>query len=229
MNQVVNYLDTRGIELTLEDLLKNVTPLNSTRNSEKKRNKKFVVKSKKSVKFKVKDKENIKQSVFSQFVEICNSHNLLFFQFNDELNWKGPAIKINPDTFNESIFSKIDIHILYGYGFGILRPKTYEDDSNIEYEPINYNECKLEEEDIEMYNSDCTTDNEEDNTTNYKNNQNEETESDEEISLEEWKFEPTNTIYLIDPETNNLYSNETETFIGKRLDDHNIDFDAKED
>jgi hypothetical protein len=227
LTQVVNFLDTRGIELTLEDLQKNITPI-STQRDENKKKKKFVVKPKKQMKFKVKDKENIKPSVFSLFVDICCQHNLLYFQFNDELNWKGPAIKINPDTFNDSIFSKIDIHILYGYGFGILRPKTYEDDTSIKYEKINYNECKIDEEDYELYNSDDES-YEENEIIQNTNNGNDSDASEISIELDEWRFEPTNTTYLIDYQTNNVYSRETETFVGKRLDDHNIDFDAKED
>ncbi|MBT6324763.1 MAG: hypothetical protein HOJ35_02245 [Bdellovibrionales bacterium] len=236
LKQVVSYLGTTGIEVDLDTLIKNINPKENIISRNNQKNMKFKIKPKKPVKFKVKDKENLKPSVFSQFVEICDSNDILYFQFNDELNWKGPAIKINPDTFDNNKFRSIDIHILYGYGFGILRPKTYEDDSNIEYEPINYNECKLEDEDIEMYNSDDEpnedadeeVDEEVENTEINKEDDNS-CESEEEIILEEWKFEPTNTIYLIDQETNNLYSNETETFVGKRLDDHNIDFDAKVD
>ena len=233
LNQVVNYLGNQGIELSLKDLEKHIKPLESRTNTPKKRhNKKFVVKPKKPVKFKVKDKENVKPSVFSQFVDICNENNLLYFQFNDELNWKGPAIKIDPDTFDDSIFNKIDIHVLYGYGFGILRPKTYEDDNSIQYEQINYNECKIDSEDYELYNSDEETEEEENETHTIIKNTTECSDSDASevsIELDEWRFEPTNTTYLIDYQTNNVYSRETETFVGKRLDDHNIDFDAKED
>ena len=232
LNQVVNYLGNQGIELSLKDLEKHIKPLESRTNTPKKRhNKKFVVKPKKPVKFKVKDKENVKPSVFSQFVDICNENNLLYFQFNDELNWKGPAIKIDPDTFDDSIFNKIDIHVLYGYGFGILRPKTYEDDNSIQYEQINYNECKIDSEDYELYNSDEETEEEENDTQTIIKNTTECSDSDASevsIELDEWRFEPTNTTYLIDYQTNNVYSRETETFVGKRLDDHNIDFDAKE-
>ena len=46
-------------------------------------------------------------------MNICNENNLLYFQFNDELNWKGPTIKIDPDTFDDGIFNKIDIHVLW--------------------------------------------------------------------------------------------------------------------
>ena len=230
LNQVVDYLGKQGIELTLKELEKHIKPLESRINTPKKKNKKnFVVKPKKPMKFKVKDKENVKPSVFTQFVEICNENKLLYFQFNDELNWKGPAIKIDPDTFNKDIFRSIDIHILYGYGFGILRPKTYECDDTITYEPINYNECKLDDDDMDIYDSD--EDNEDFSNENVsENDQCDDSDASEgSIELEEWRFEPENTTYLIDFKTNNVYSNETETFVGKRIDDHNIDFDAKED
>ena len=48
------------------------------------------------------------------------------------------------------------------------------------------------------------------------------------IDTEDWFFDPTNTLYQLDTKTNNVYSNQTYDFIGRRIDDHTIDFEAKE-
>ena len=227
LSSVVDYLRTKGITIPLSELEKHVnTNKSKSQTKNKKQTKKptkFLVKQKenepkrKDLKFKVKVKD--KNTVFNRFVDICIANNLLYFQFNDELSWKGPAIKIDLDTFDNEIFQDIDIHILEGYGFGILRPKAYECDKFIKYDEINYNNCILTDNDSTPYNSEDEC----------QENSNSDDSSEEEVYTEQWKFEPTNTLYQLDPETNNVYCNQTYSFVGKRIDDHNIDFDAKED
>jgi len=175
---------------------------------------------KKELKFKVKEKE-----IYNKFIEICVKHNLLYFQFNDEFGWKGPAIKIDPDAFDIEIFSNMDIHILYGFGFGILRPKICENDNSIEYNPINYDECILSDNECSPYNSD----NEDILVEDSEKDPESSSESGEEIYTEEWKFDPTNTMYQLDTITNNVYCNQTDSYVGKRIDDFHIDFEAKQD
>jgi hypothetical protein len=156
---------------------------------------------------------------FQRFVDICNEKSLYYFQFNDELNWKGPSIKIDIDTFDLSIFGDIDIHILEGYGFGIVRPKNYESDKHIVYNEMNYETCKLMNEDILSLNG--SEDESENDIYNASTDE-------EEVLTEDWIFSPDNTIYQLDTKTNNIYCNQTNQHVGKKIDDFNIDYDSKE-
>ena len=54
------------------------------------------------------------------------------------------------------------------------------------------------------------------------------TDCDEEIFTEDWTFIPKNIIYQLDPKTNNIYCNQTNQYVGKKIDDFNIDYDSKE-
>ena len=152
-------------------------------------------------------------------MDICNEKTLYYFQFNDELNWTGPSIKIDIDTFDLSIFGDIDIHILEGYGFGIVRPKNNESDKHIVYNEMNYETCKLMNEDILSLNG---SENEtEDDIYNASTDE-------EDVLTEDWIFSPDNTIYQLDTKTNNIYCNKTNQYVGKKIDDFNIDYDSKE-
>ena len=169
-------------------------------------------------KFKVKTKQND----YDKFVKICNDNNLHYFQFNDEYNWKGPSIKIDQDTFNLSIFEDLEIHLLEGFGFAIVRPKNSESDKKINYNEINYESCKILDEDTCSLNG---SDDEEYSQNCY----NEETEyEEEEVYTEDWTFVPKNILYQLDPKTNNIYCNQTNMYVGKKIDDFNIDYDSKE-
>ena len=169
-------------------------------------------------KFKIKNKQND----YEKFVKICNDNNLHYFQFNDEYNWKGPSIKIDQDTFDLSIFQNLEIHLLEGFGFAIVRPKNSESDKKINYNEINYESCKILDEDTYSLNG---SDDEEYSQNCY----NEETEyEEEEVYTEDWIFVPKNILYQLDPKTNNIYCNQTNMYVGKKIDDFNIDYDSKE-
>ena len=181
-------------------------------------------------KFKVKTKYND----YEKFVNICNDNKLQYFQFNDEYNWKGPSIKINQDTFDLSIFQSLEIHMLEGYGFAIIRPKKLESDKKIIYNELNYESCKIIDEDTYSLNaSDNEIDEEIDEEIEAKiNDENiyidETEEEEEEIFTNEWKFIPKNIIYQLDEKTNNIYCNQTDMYVGKKINDFTIDFDTKE-
>lgn len=224
LSRVVDYLNGKGVTVLLDDLKSHI---NDKPKHKTKKNHKFVVTPEKEIKpkelkFKVKVKVKANENeneIYNKFIKICIQHNLLYFKFNDEFEWKGPAIKIDSDTFDTKIFADMDIHILYGCGFGILRPTASENDNSIVYDTINYDECILSENESSPYNSD--------NEENLSEES--ESESGDEIYTEEWKFDPTNTIYQLDTITNNVYCNQTDSFVGKRIDDFHIDFEAKQD
>jgi len=176
----------------------------------------------KKIKFKPKPKTKSEKTDYQRFVDTCNQNNLYYFQFNDEFNWKGPSIKIDIDNFNLSIFGELEIHILEGYGFGILRPKNHESDKKIVYNEINYEQCKLLDEDILSLNG-----SDDESNTGYASD----TDYDDDetvIHTEDWTYIPENVIYQLDTKTNNIYCNQTNQYVGKKIDDFNIDYDTKE-
>lgn len=211
LKQVVNYLDKNGISVDLEELESNVKISNKF---------KFKVnKPDKKVKFKVstKNKQISSLSVYNRFANICRDNNIVYFRFNDEYDWVGPAIKVDEDDIIDlKIFNGIDIHVLDGYGFSIIRPTKQESDLHLSYDFSQYKLCKINQTQTN-YHSDSDS---------YSNSH---SESESEcIDTEDWFFDPTNTLYQLDTKTNNVYSNQTYDFIGRRIDDHTIDFDAKE-
>ena len=232
LSHVITFLNTQGVVVDYNDLhnyiIENVdTQPNNSKKKEKPKKIKFkpkpnvlekpVEKPKKKIKFKAKPK----QSDFAKFITICNKHNLYYFQYNDEHNWKGPSIKIDNENFDFSIFGGLELHLLEGYGFSILRPKSFECDKKIEYNELNYEQCKLMDEDILSLNGsdDDSNDDNYDDDTDY---------DEEEIITEDWTFIPKNIIYQLDTKTNNIYCNQTNQYVGKRIDDFTIDFDSKE-
>jgi hypothetical protein len=181
---------------------------------------KFVKKQTK--KFKLKAKE------YCKFIDICNEHNLYYFEFNDEYNWKGPAIKTSLND-NNTIFDGIELTSVQGFNFKIIHPKKFEIDTAINYTINNYNDCILYDNDTLSINGSDTESNSdsEDNKDNKDNKDNEDSES-EIIPTEDWYFSPENTMYQFDSQTNNLYDNNTLIFVGKVISDYEIDFEAKE-
>ena len=254
LKKVVSYLDQNGIVVNYQDIYNYIL----TTENEEKTKKKIKIKQKKqksipdtipdtipntipntipatipniksNSKTKTQTKSKLRKIIFKpkkiktdfqRFVDICNDKNLYYFQFNDELNWKGPSIKIDIDTFDLSIFGDIKIHILEGYGFGIVRPKNDESDKHIVYNIMNYDNCKLMDEDILSLNG-----SEDENENDIYNAL---TEDEEEILTENWIFSPDNTIYQLDTKTNNIYCNQTNQYVGKKINDFNIDYDSKE-
>ena len=87
---------------------------------------------------------------------------------------------------------------------------TFASISNLlEKYPIVNDNCKLESHSLIVSNS-------EDEIYNQT--------TDDEVELEEWKHEATNTKYMIDPDTNILYSFHTNEPVGKKIDEFTIDF-----
>ena len=212
LTQVVDYLDKNGISVDLEELENNVKLSNKF---------KFKVnKHEKKVKFKVstKNKQISSLSVYNTFANICRENKIVYFRFNDEYDWVGPAIKLDEDdNVDLKIFHGIDIHVLDGYGFSIIRPTKQESDLHLSYDFSQYNQCKINDTENNSIFSDSDSDSECNSV------------SDSEcIETEDWFFDPTNTLYQLDTKTNNVYSNQTYEFIGRKIDEHIIDFDAKE-
>ena len=212
LRQVVDYLDKNGISVDLDELESNVKMANKF---------KFKVnKQEKKVKFKVstKNKQISSLSVYNTFANICRDNNIVYFRFNDEYDWVGPAIKLDEDdNVDLKIFQGIDIHVLDGYGFSIIRPTKQESDLHLSYDFSQYNQCKINDTETNCLFTDS------DSQDCYESQ-----DESECIDTEDWFFDPTNTLYQLDTKTNNVYSNQTYDFIGRRIDDHTIDFDAKE-
>ena len=240
LQNVVSYLNTQGIVVDYQDLHTHILSKTKTCNNETKK-KTFKIKPKvkkqatinenqnentkpKKIKFRPKPKTKSEKTDYQRFVNICNQHNLYYFQFNDEFNWKGPSIKIDIDTFDISIFDNLEIHILEGYGFGILRPKNLESDKKIVYNEINYEHCKLLDQDILSLNG-----SDDESNSVYDAETDDDCEDDETvIPTEDWTYIPDNVIYQLDTKTNNIYCNQTNQYVGKKIDDFNIDYDTKE-
>jgi hypothetical protein len=210
-NKIISYLDTNGITINPKDFDSNISisidEINSQPNTTKKTIK-FKPKLKpKSIKF----KPTPKQYSYNSFIDICNINNIHYFKYNDTHNWNGPAIKIELQHFDTQIklFSKFDYTKINGVNFYIIRPSISQDDDSITYKSF---ETHLISSSTIDYNSD-----------NYDN-----TTDDEPISFQTEDWEYRNTIYELDPITNYVYTKETLEFIGKKTDDYEIDFDAKE-
>ena len=173
--------------------------------------------------FKFKIKPRQQQINFTQFVDICNLNNLPYFQFYDEFDWTGPAIKVLENEFDtiNKLFNHLDILLLPGYGFTIIRPAVKMSDKTINYPKENYSQCKFTDTPIIPYSSDDETDSDENNELSDNDEY-----IDEEFFAEEWVYN--GTVYLIDPKTNYLYSPSTQEFIGKKTSEFSIDFNAKE-
>jgi len=167
---------------------------------------------------------------YSQFVSLCNKHNLPYFQFFDEDNWKGPVTKVCQNEFDHifDIFDAAQSYlrtiILNGYGFAIIRPVDSLDDSEVQYNDQNCDLCKFTDEPMIPYNSDQEDDADYDAETDYESD--EEIIVEEEFVAEEWNYN--RVTYLLDTTTNYIYSPDTLEFMGKKTGDFSVDFNAKE-
>ena len=219
LQKVERFCSYQGITLKLDDLVKhiNITPkevldLIDKPKPKPKPKKKILIKPKKSTKKlilkpKIKKKTNEDYDIFTK---ICDIHKLQYFQFHDEHNWVGPAINIKSSKFAEiSIhFKSLKTIKITGTNFYIIHPSVSLKDDHIHYPDI-IDGCKLEPDSLIGNNSDTEI---YDLTT------------DDEIELEEWKHEATNTKYMIDLVTNTLYSFHTNEPVGKKIDEFTIDF-----
>jgi hypothetical protein len=157
---------------------------------------------------KLKVKTNTNTNTYNEFVEICISNKIQYFQFYDEDNWIGPAINIpleDHDTV-QSYFSKIKLTIISGTNFYLLHPKVSLKDT-IDYPDKDVESCKLEQTSLIAGNSDSE----------------DELDEGELLELDEWVLNDVK--YLIDLETNTVYSFQTNEPIGKKIDEFNIEFD----
>ena len=227
LDKVLQYLNNQGVVVDYNEIHNYI--LSTLPQNETPKKKTFKIKPKKpnsdkeNKPKKIKFKPKRKQNDFQKFVDICNDNNLYYFQFNDENNWKGPSIKIDLDKFDYKIFGDLKIHILEGYGFGILRPTNYECDKKIPYNEINYNQCKLMDEDtLSLEGSEDESYNVYNESTDYEDN------DEDEVITEDWTFVPDNVVYQLDVKTNNIYCNQTNQYVGKKIDDFNIDYETKE-
>ena len=203
--KTVKYLDSLGLDISYEDLDKNISICEndietlSAPSQKEKSNKKIKFKPKNksntstSTKIKVKkSKFSVKsKSQYSIFVDICTKNNFTYFQFNDEYDWVGPATKIDECDYKKqkSLFSKIECKIIKGTGFYVIHPNNKETDTHISYD------CAP---------SLCAS------TQTI-------TSDDEDLITETEEYEFRNNKYLLDKETNDIYCINTYQVIGKRV------------
>mgnify|MGYP001356089917 CR=1 FL=1 len=144
----------------------------------------------------------------------------MFTKYNDENNWQGPAIKISDgklfDVFD--LFKPLKITTLKGTNFTIIHPENHFHDADIVYPKI-VDECKTHKTSLCPNNSDDEDDANTDEPENIIKNFGEET------IVEDWYFDGTK--YLLD-NNNNVYSNETQEFMGRKIDEFTLDFEATE-
>jgi len=210
IKQINDYANINGISFPSKSLNDSVSfTRDDLDNLLKPKPKKIKFKPKKKLKLKVKSKP--KANDYNKFIEMCNAHNLPYFQFFDENNWCGPAIKVNDSVYDITIdyFDTIDTKTVSGTDFYIIHPKNNLDDT-IVYPKINLDSCKLENSSLMINGSD-------DEESIY----NKDTE-DEIVELDEWMHQETK--YLIDSETNIVYSYQTELPIGKKIDEFTLTF-----
>ena len=223
-DKVEDFCSTKGITLKSKDLIKciTITRQEVEKGSVSKPVRKLIIKPKTKQKLLLKPKAKQKlllkpktklvgTSDYVKFVNICKDNDLIFFQFYDECNWVGPAIKIDAENGVNvfDYFKSLTITTITGTNFYLIHPKVNMKDATLY--PKTNNDCKLEDRSLIVPTSDdensiC------DNTT------------DDEIELDEWKHEATNTKYLIDPNTNILYCFHSAEPIGKKIDNFTIEF-----
>jgi len=214
-NKIISYFDHNGITISIQDLISNISISNNDLPTNKPTKPKIKFKPKpKTIKFKPKSKPKPKLTSYNDFIDICSTHNLNFFKYNDTHNWSGPATKILSINYESHIkfFHNFNFTTIKTIDFYIIHPNNNYDDSYINYP--NYNDhifnsstISYTSDDDQIYNN--TTDDEQ-----------------HDIITEEWEYR--NVIYLLDTYTNNVYSKQTMQFIGNKIDDYEIDFDAKE-
>ena len=202
---------------------------------------------------------------YNKFIDICDSNKINYFNYYDEHDWNGPAVKCDHSSLNtyKKYFKNLSITILEGTLFYIIHPKNKCKDT------INYHNSKLntkdsfipDNSDNECYSGDSedsgnsgdseednrdsdedNRDSDEDNRDSEEDNRDSDSEhssdsdednrdsdsehsSDSDIEIEEWIFKKTK--YLLDAK-NNVYTYETNEFIGVKIDEYTLDFDSDE-
>ena len=212
LKKVERFCSGQGITLEYKDLVKHI---NITSNEvldliDKSKPKKLFIKPKKSNKKLILKPKNKSSIDYTTFINICDKNKLMYFQFHDQHNWVGPAINIKSDELSKIsvYFKSLKTTKITGTNFYIIHPSSNLKDDHINY-PMFNDECKLETNSLVVPNSDDEIFNQ---TT------------DDEVELEEWKHEATNTKYMIDPYTNIVYSFHTNEPVGKKIDEFTIDF-----
>ena len=217
-NKIIQFLGTQGIDVRIQDLQQNILISqheidsciqNTSKTTPTNHKIKFKPKSKNNkIKFKPKHKHKPKKpknnnTQYNLFIDLCNTNNLTYFQFNDEFEWTGPAIKINDSDYKSTIpiFNHFEYNQIKGTGFTVIRPTSFENDFH-----INYNIPSS------VYSKSTKTN----------------TSDDEDIvDTIEWEFRTEK--YLLDTHNNDVYSINTHDIIGKRIysddyDDYIIEF-----
>ena len=217
--KIVDYLYDNGISIDINDLYSNIT-INNINNIKNVKKSKFKVKPPKfkKPKFKVKNKND-----YLDFVNKCKELNLTCFEYYDENNWVGPATKICKSSLD--ITNNFDkIKTLEGPTFIIIRPIVYLPDISIKYDLFRVNTTSLI-----PYNSDDETEteygSETETETEYGSETETESSSETETETEDWYFNGMK--YLLDSK-NNLYSYNTNEFMGRKISEYKIDFNAEE-
>ena len=202
---------SKNISLSREDIEYIVNPPSIKKNKMKKMQ--FNIKPKR--KFNIKSK---KQTDYNIFVSICNRHELEYFEFYDENNWCGPALKVDEAEYDIIVgyFNSIEVHSVSGTDFFIVHP-TNKCENNITYKEEPIESCQLEPTSLIIPTSDDENDESEANIYIQT------TDEEEELDLEEWTHEDTNIKYLLDTSNNNLYSVLTNELIGKKIDGFTIE------
>jgi len=201
LTEVSNFLHSKGIIMPVEVLEKEIII---------KKKKKFNVKRNRSPK---KIKFNPK-SYYKTFIDICNKYNITYFEYYDENSWVGPAIKVDAPKYDKvkTYFNTLEITTLPALNFYILHP-TNKCKNDIIYPKYTNT---LEQTSLIVATSD-----DEDNDDIYNATTEEDTDSEEEIELDEWIYND-NTKYLIDNQ-NILYSYQTHERIGKKINEFKIE------
>ena len=212
-NKIIDFLYTQGLDIKINDLQQNIhiskneidSCINNTQIQSSINNTKSSNKIKFKPKPKPKHKPTPKPKQYHMFIQLCNTNKFTYFQFNDEFEWTGPAIKINDSNYSTQITPFNDADFKYtqikGTGFKIIRPTNFEDDSYINYDLPS-----------SIYSKSTITN----------------TSDDEDIvDTIEWEFR--NIKYLLDTQNNDVYAINTYDIIGKRIfsqeyDDYIIEF-----
>ena len=128
----------KNISLSREDIESIVNPPSIKK--KKKKKVQFNIKPKR--KFNIKPK---KQTDYNIFVSICNKHGQEYFEFYDENNWCGPALKVDEAEYDVIIgyFNSIEVHSVSGTDFYIIHPKN-KCENNITYKDEPIESCQLE-------------------------------------------------------------------------------------
>ena len=213
-DKVEDFCSSKGITLKSKDLMKYITITRQEveKGSVSKPVRKLIINPKPKPKLLLKPKPKpVGTSDYIKFVNICKEYGLNFFQFYDECNWCGPAIKIDVEDGVKvfDYFKSLNTTTITGTNFYLIHPKVNLKDE-ILYPKTN-DDCKLEDSSLIVPTSD-------DENSIYDQT------TDDEIELDEWKHEATNTKYLIDPNTNILYCFQSAEPIGKKIDNFTIEF-----